>query len=897
MWKRIQWWWRRKRESEEICDDVDEELRAHLAIEAREWSARGTSPEEARLAARRLFGNQARIAEETRDVWRIVWLEQLWQDVRHGVRAFRHSPGFTAIALLTLAIGIGANTAIFSVVNSILIQPLRYPEAGRLVAVWQVAPGLPNFTGKLNCAPTMYFTYREQNRTFEKFGVWSTGEASVTGVGDPEQLHVVYLTYGVLDALGVQPAVGRRFSEADDTPGTEETVILSDWYWQKRFGGNASVVGSMLQVDSRPRRVIGVMPKDFEFPGNLPELFMPERLERSKLFLGNFSYTGLARLKPGVTIEQANTDLARMIAIWVDSWPLPRGFNKAFFVNARLSPRIRALKEDVVGDIGQVLWVLMGTIGLILLIACANVANLLLARAGGRQQEFAIRAALGAGWGRIARELLIESLTLGVLGGVIGLGLAYASLRVFAASGPDTLPRMSEIGIDPLALVFALAVSLASGLLFGVIPVLKYARPRIAAALGGGGRTLSQSRERHRARNTLVVVQVALALVLLVGSGLMIRTFQAMRNIAPGFTNPGSIQLLHVSIPEGQVKEPDRVMRMQQEMEGKLAAIPGVETVSFAAAAPLEGFYSSNVVYAQDKVYTSGEIAPIRSFRFVAPGYLRALGTPLIAGRDFTWTDLYDRLDVALVSENMAREMWGDPATALGKHIREGVSEPWREVVGVAADVHSEGIPREAPKTVYWAALMNNFRGNQVLVTRGGVFLVRSSRAGTESFLKEAREAIWSINPNLPVFQVQTVEDLNRQSMARTSFTLAMLGIAGGMALGLGIIGIYGVISYAVKQRRREIGIRMALGARPAGLRRMIVRHGLILAGMGVAIGAGAAAGLSRLMKSLLFGVSPLDPVTYVGVAVVLLTAAVLASYLPARRAAAVDPLDALRIE
>jgi len=893
MWKRLLWWWRRKQESEEI----EEELRAHLAIEADQRTAQGSSPQEARLAARRLFGNQARIAEESRDVWRVLWLEQLWQDVRFGVRALWHSPGFTFIALLTLAIGVGANTAIFSVVNSVLIQPLRYPEAGRLVAVWQVAPGLPNFTGKLNCAPTMYFTYREQNRTFEKFGVWSTGGASVTGVGDPEQLHVVFVTYGVLDALGVQPAVGRRFSEADDTPGTEETVILSDWYWQKRFGGNASVVGSTLQVDSRPRRVIGVMPKDFEFPGNLPELFMPERLERSKLFLGNFSYTGLARLKPGVTIEQANADLARMIPIWVDSWPLPRGFNKAFFVNARLSPRIRALKEDVVGDIGQVLWVLMGTIGLVLLIACANVANLLLVRAGGRQQEFAIRAALGAGWGRIARELLIESLTLGVLGGVIGLGLAYASLRVFAASGPDTLPRMSEIGIAPLVLVFALAVSLASGLLFGLIPILKYARPRIAAALGGGGRTLSQSCERHRARNTLVVVQVALALVLLVGSGLMIRTFQAMRNIAPGFTNPGNIQLLHVSIPEGQVKEPDRVMRMQQEMEGKLAVIPGVETVSFAAAAPLEGFYSSNVVYAQDKVYTAGEIAPIRSFRFVAPGYLKAVGTPLIAGRDFTWTDLYDRLDVALVSENMAREMWGDPAAALGRHIREGAGEPWREVVGVAADVHSEGIPREAPKTVYWPALMNNFRGNQVQVTRGGVFLVRSSRAGTESFLKEAREAIWSINANLPVFQVQTVEDLNRQSMARTSLTLVMLGIAGGMALLLGIIGIYGVISYAVTQRTREIGIRMALGARPGELQRMFVRDGLILAEVGVAIGAGAAVGLSRLMKSLLFEVSPLDPVTYAAVAVVLVTSAVLASYLPARRAAAVDPLDALRAE
>jgi predicted permease len=897
MWKRILWWWRRKQEREELDKELDEELRAHLAIEAREWSAKGISPEEARLAARRLFGNQARIAEDTRDVWRIAWLEELWQDVRQGIRTLRHSPGFTATALLMLAIGIGANTAIFSVVNSVLIQPLRYPEAGRLVAVWQVAPGLPNFTGKLSCAPTMYFTYREQNRTFEKFGVWSTGEASVTGAGDPEQIHVVFVTFGVLDALGVQPAVGRRFSEADDTPGSEETVILSDWYWQKRFGGDASVVGSTLQVDSRPRRVIGVMPKDFEFPGNLPELFMPERLERSKLFLGNFSYTGLARLKPGVTIEQANADLARMIPIWVDSWPLPRGFNKAFFVNARLSPRIRALKEDVVGDIGQVLWVLMGTIGLVLLIACANVANLLLVRAGGRQQEFAIRAALGAGWGRIARELLLESLTLGVLGGVIGLGLAYASLSVFVDSGPDTLPRMSEIGIDPLALVFALAVSLASGLLFGAIPVLKYARPRIAAALGGGGRTLSQSRERHRARHTLVVVQVALALVLLVGSGLMIRTFQAMRNIPPGFTKPGSIQLLHVSIPEGQVKEPDRVMRMQQEMEGKLAAIPGVEMVSFAAAAPLEGFYSSNVVYAQDKVYTSGEIAPIRSFRFVTPGYLKAVGTPLIAGRDFTWTDLYDRLDVALVSENMAREMWGDPATALGKHIREGVSEPWREVVGVAADVHSEGISREAPKTVYWAALMNNFRGNQVQVTRGGVFLVRSSRAGTESFLNEARQAIWSVNANLPVFRVQTLQSLYDQSMARTSFTLVMLAIAGGMALLLGIIGIYGVISYAVTQRTREIGIRMALGARPGELQRMIVRHGLILAGVGVAIGAGAAMGLSRLIKSLLFEVSPIDPVTYAAVAAVLVTSAVLASYVPARRAAAVDPLDALRAE
>jgi putative ABC transport system permease protein len=893
MWKRILWWWRRKQESEEL----DEELRAHLAIEAREWSAQGISPEEARLAARRLFGNQTRIAEETRDVWRIVWIEQLWQDVHSGVRALGHCRGFTTIALLTLAIGIGANTAIFSVVNSVLIQPLPYPEADRLAGVWHLAPGLPSFTGKLNCAPTMYFTYREQNRTFEKFGLWSNSTVSVSGVGEPEQLRAMFVTYGVLDALAVQPALGRWFSEADDTPGTEETVILTYGYWQRRFGGGTAVVGSTLEVDSKQHRVIGVMPQDFQFSGNTPDLILPQRFDRSKLFLGNFSYVGLARLKPGVTFEQANADLARMLPIWLDTWPTPPGFNKVFFANARLAPRIRELREDVVGDIGQVLWVLMGTIGLVLLIACANVATLLLVRAEGRQQELAIRAALGAGWGRIARALLIESLTLGVLGGAFGLGLAYASLRAFVASGPETLPRLSEIGIDPLVLVFALGVSLVSGLLFGLIPAIKYAGPRLAGALRGGGRTLSQSRDRHRARNTLVVVQVALALVLLVASGLMIRTFHALRNIAPGFTKPGAIQLLRISIPEGQVKEPDRVMRIEQVMVDKLAAIPGVELVSFASAAPLEGFNASNVVYAQDKVYTSGEIPAIRSFRFVSPGYFKSIGTPLIAGRDYTWTDLYDKREVAVISENMAREMWGDPAAALGKRIREGVSEPWREVVGVAGDVYSNGVHQDAPTTVYWPSLMNNFRGNQVQVTRGGVFLVRTSRAGTESFLKDAREAIWSVNSNLPLFEVRTLEALYNRSMARTSFTLVMLAIAGAMALVLGIIGIYGVISYAVTQRTREIGIRMALGAHRGELQCMIVRNGLILAGQGIAIGAGAAVGLSRLMKSLLFEVSPLDPVTYAAVAVVLVTSALLASYLPARRAAAVDPLDALRAE
>jgi predicted permease len=351
----------------------------------------------------------------------------------------------------------------------------------------------------------------------------------------------------------------------------------------------------------------------------------------------------------------------------------------------------------------------MGTIGLVLLIACANVANLLLVRAEGRQQELAIRAALGAGWARIAREMLFESLTLGVLGGAIGLGLAYAALRVLVARGPATLPRLKDIGVDPLVLAFTLAASLLAGLLFGLIPILKYAGPHLATALRAGGRSLSSSRERHRARNTLVVVQVALALVLLIGSGLMIRTFQALRNVHPGFTRPEQLQLLRVSIPEAQVKEPDQVIRMQQAMLDKLAAIPGVASVALSSSAPLEGFNSNDVLFAEDKVYATGQIPPIRRYRFVAPGFFQTTGTPLIAGRDFTWTDLYEKRHVAMVSENLAREMWGNPSAALGKRIREGAADPWREIVGVVGDVYDNGPSQKPPSFAYWPALMDAF--------------------------------------------------------------------------------------------------------------------------------------------------------------------------------------------
>jgi predicted permease len=455
-----------------------------------------------------------------------------------------------------------------------------------------------------------------------------------------------------------------------------------------------------------------------------------------------------------------------------------------------------------------------------------------------------------------------------------------------------------EFGIDSTVLAFTLGASLLAGVLFGLIPVVKYAGPHLATALRAGGRSLSSSRERHRARNTLVVVQVALALVLLIGSGLMIRTFQALRNIQPGFSHPEEIQLLHTSIPEAQVKEPEQVMRMQTAMLDKLAAIPGVTSVTFASGAPLEGFNSNDVLFAEDKTYATGQIPPIRRYRFIAPGFFKTTGTPLIAGRDFTWTDLYEKRHVAMVSENLAREMWGTPSAALGKRIREGAADPWREIVGVVGDVYDDGAQKKPPAFAYWPALMDSFYGPQGrVVTRGGVIVIRSQRAATESFLNEARQAIWSVNSNLPIFLVRTVQDLYDQSMARTSFTLVMLAIAGVMALVLGIVGIYGVIAYSVSQRTREIGIRMALGAQPAGLKQMFVHHGLLLAGIGAVIGLGAAAGLTRLMSSLLFGVQALDPLTYAGVAGMLIAAAALASYVPARRATRIDPLEALRAE
>ena len=816
-------------------------------------------------------------------------------EIRQVVRRLMRSSMFTIVTLLTIAIGVGANSAVFSVVNGVLLKPLPYPDPGALISVWQTSARLN--IKKLSASPTDYFTFREENRTFQAFGVWNDDSVAVTGQVAPEQVRCLFVTEGTLNALGVQPALGRWFTRADDDAAAPETAILTYGYWQRKFAGNPAVLGGQLIADGKPRVIVGVMPQSFRFLDEKPELILPIRFDRAKVHLGNFSFNGVARLKPGVTLAQANADVARMIPMVNQRFTPPPGFSAKMFEEAGIQAAVQPLKDDVVGELGKVLWVLMGSIGVVLLIACANVANLLLVRAEGRQQELATRMALGASSGRIAAALLTESVFLGLAGGVVGLGFAYAALRLLVAIAPAYLPRLDSISIDSLAVLYTLAISLVAGLLFGLIPVFKYAAPQGNLTLRGGGRSLSHSKQRHRARNTLVVVQTALAAVLLISSGLMIRTFQALRHVHPGFTVSAQLQTFRIEIPEGQVKEPERVFRMQQEIRRKIAEIPGVAAVAYANSVPTDGNNSTDVLYAEDHFYGENQVPPLRRFKFVAPGFFQTMGTPLVAGRDYTWTDLEQRRNVVIVSENMARELWRNPAAAIGKRIREGSKDSWREIVGVAGDVRLDGADQKVPATVYWPVAMDNFWGNEKFLSRGSVYVIRTDRAGSQSLLAQLRQAVWSVAPDVPIVGVKTMEEVFRGSMARSQFTLVMLGIAGAMALLLGIVGIYGVISYSVSQRTRELGIRVALGAGNAELRAMVVGQGILLAGIGVGVGLLVAGAATRIMSSLLFETSPMDPVTYVLASAGLLGAAAIASYLPAHRASSVNPVEALRME
>ncbi len=650
-------------------------------------------------------------------------------------------------------------------------------------------------------------------------------------------------------------------------------------------------------MDGKPSEIVGVLPSSFHFLTERPAILMPFRFNRAELFVGNFSYQSVARLKPGVTIAMANADIARMIPMAMDRFPMPPGFTRKMLEEARIGPRVRPFADDLVGDVRPMLWILLGTVGMVLLIACANVANLFLVRAEGRQQEFAIRSAMGASWQRLAGEIVGESVTLALLGGALGLGLAAAGIRLLVALGPRELPRLDEIGIDPVVLLFTLGLSLLAGVLFGIIPVLRFARPQLAAALKEGGRGSSDGRERHRARSVLVVVEVGLAVVLLVGSGLMVRTSEAMRRVQPGFFHPEEVLTLRVTIPDALVKEDEQSVRMHQQIAERIAQVPGVTSVGLSSSIAMDGSGSMDPIFVEERPGPPGRIPPLRRFKFVGAGYTETMGNRLVAGRTLTWADSFNLADVAVVSENFAREYLGSPALALGKRIRQGPNSPWRAIVGVVGDERDDGMGKPASVAVYWPMLMKDFWQPGLTTRRTIGYAIRSARMGSSSFLKEVQQAVWAVNPSLPVAQVRSLKELQAESMAQTSFVLVMLGIAAGVALLLGVVGIYGVIAYIAAQRTREVGIRMALGAQVSDVSRLFVGHGLTLTVAGLALGLTASVGLTRLMSSLLFGVNPFDPLTYGVSAAALGGIALVASYLPARRAASQDPVIALRGE
>ena len=859
--------------------DLEDELRFHIEMQTEENLRRGMAPEEARRQAVLLFGGVEGHKEASRDLRPGRALDDLARDFRYGARALRKQPGFTAAAVLTLALGIGATTAIFSVVRGVLLKPLPFDEPDALVSLRHHAPhGVGTVHG-----PANFLTYRESQQAFEAIGAWNPSAASITAAGsNPERVEALEVSAATLPLLRVRPVMGRVFSAEDDTPGNPLRVVLTHGYWQRRFGGATNIIGQTLTIDGRPAEVIGVLPRSFSFLRTHPAILLPMPLDpgwpRDNI---GFGFQALARLKPGVTLAQANADVARLIAL------LPPGF-----AQLELRPDVRPLAVDVIGNVGEILWILMAAVGVVLLIACGNVANLFLVRAEGRQQELVIRAALGASRGRIRRALLTESVLLALAGGVVGVTLAWVSIGLLRTLAPTELPRVNEIGIDLTVLIFTLVVSMLSGALFGLVATVDVGSP-VIAALKDGGRSTTDAPARHRTRSALVVGQIALALTLLIVSGLLVRTVVALRKVDPGFIRPEEIQTFAIAIPSSLISDAPLAARTFENVAERLTQVPGVASVGLSSSITMDGENNGNSLEVEGFPRPEDGTTPLRRFKSFGPGYFETMGIPLIAGRSLTWREIHEQRPVIVISEPIAREIWGDPAKALGSRVRVccGWDTEWREIVGVTGSERDDGLARPPTPIVYWPLL------NERYEWRTMVYAVRSSRVGAPGFVRELEQAVWAVNPDLPLARVQTVEEIQAQAMAQTSFAMVMLSIAASVALLIGVVGIYGVIAYAVVRRSREIGIRMALGAQVTDVRRVFLRQALWLTAAGILIGIGVAMAVTRVMSAFLFGVGPIDPVTYAAVSAVLAVAVLVGTYLPARRATRVDPLVALRSE
>ena len=801
------------------------------------------------------------------------------------------SPGLTLVCLLTLAVAVGATVAIFTVVNAVLLRPLPFPDSVRLVLLRHVAPQL----GPLNDLPmsdALHFLYADQSRTLDGVVGFSDVAVSFTNPGDPQRVPAASVTASFFDVLRTPPRLGRPFTEEDDRPGTAPVAVLGDGLWRSRFGADPGVVGRVVEIDRESVEIVGVMPPGFAFPRPETELWRPMRLDPENVRLGFFGLNGVARMADGSTLEQVRAELGAILSNLEALLPE----QPAAPVMAReYGPLIVPVREWVVGDIGATLWILLGAVGFLLLIACANVANLFLVRAEARHREVAIRAALGARRSRLAGSVLLESLVLGGAGGLAALFLALGAVRLLVRFGPQELPRLEEISIDAGVVLFGLVVSLAAGVLFGLLPAWRASTVAASGHMTAGAHGATSGRDRQLVRRGLVVVQIALALTLLVGSGLAVRSFQRLAAVDPGF-DAVDVLTFALALPPRDYDTPASRLGLYRQMVDRLRALPGAVGAAAASSLPLDAVLNSGSHRIEGWPLAEGEVPPMFAVRVVSPGYFEVMRIALVEGRVFDRLDEERDQSVVIVSRSLARAHWPGES-ALGKGIRMGAppgaeGEAWSRIVGVVDDVHETALHEEPPAMAYYPLSGNTIVPNVAWPMR---YMVRAPNVATLG--GPMREAVRGLDPALPVFGVETLETRVRRARGTRAFVMVLLVIAAGLALLLGVVGLYGVVSYMVAQRRREIAIRMAVGAQLGDVRRLVLAEASGLALVGAALGVGAAVALTRQLRAILFETSPLDPVVFVGVSVSLITVCMLASWVPARRAVRVEPTVALRVE
>ncbi|HEX8501292.1 MAG TPA: ABC transporter permease [Pyrinomonadaceae bacterium] len=862
----------------EVERELDEELRFHLEKETEQNLARGMGPEEARRAALVSFGGVERVKEESRDVRGFRFFEELWQDLRFGVRALRKQPGFSLVVVLTLAIGIGANSTIFSFANGVLLRPLPYADPESLVALDETSPKR-NVTSMGVSFPN-FLDWRAQNRVFEDIAAYTEGTYTLVGGGEPEQIRGAGVSSGLFEILGVTPALGRTITPEEDRPGSETVVILSHGLWQRRFGSEPGAVGRTISVNNRPHTVVGVMPPGFKFP-EVADLWVPLALDTQKWTRNDHGLGAIARLKPGVSLGQAAAEMEAIALRVEEQNPV---------TNEGLSVSVTNLRAGLVGGYRQSILILLGVVGFVLLIACVNVANLLLARASSRRREVSIRVALGAGRWRIFRQLITESLVLSAAGGALGLILALWGLQLLLTAVPVELPFWMKFDLDGRVLAFTAAVSLLTGIVFGAAPALQASKVDLNASLKEGGRSDAHAGAgMRRLRGLLVVGEVALSLVLLVGAGLMMRSFLRLQQVDVG-VNPANVLTMSVPLPSARYREPERRSAFFQQLVERVGALPGVREVGAVSNLPLSGSRWGRSLTVEGRAALSVGAAPVINHCVVTPGYFRAMGIPVLAGRDIAEADAKDAPKVTVVDERLAREYWPGESP-LGKRVRFGPpesNEPWHTVVGVVG-----GVRHERPDA---ATRMSVYVPYQQIPVREMTLAVRTG--GDPAGLAVAvRSQVRGLDPDQPVTDVRTMGEVITSAIWQPRLHAILFGVFAAVALALASVGIYGVMSYAVTQRTHEIGIRIALGAKPRDILRLVVGHGLALTLVGIALGAASAFALTRVMTSLLFEVSPADPATFAANVALLTAVSLVACYIPARRATRVDPLVALRYE